>query len=108
MKLKLKFNYVAVKPEELTKSKGGIFIPEKSKMALRRCIGEVVAVGPGNMSATGDHIIPMTTTVGERVLYVHDAMVSELETDDGQVILLMPESKLITELEKVEDAEEKA
>ena len=97
MKISPFFNYVAVIAEKKDKI-GRIFLPTQSRMANRN-IGEVVATGPGNPSATGD-VIKMTAQVGDRVVYFKNGMVSELECDDGEIILLMPEANLVTKLEK--------
>jgi len=48
-----------------TKSTGGVLLPEKSQTKLNE--GLVVAVGPGGRSSTGN-LIPMTVSVGDRVM----------------------------------------
>jgi len=54
------------KSEAVTKSKGGILIPEKAQSKVLE--GLVVAVGPGaRNSSTGDHI-PMSVAVGDKVM----------------------------------------
>ncbi|EAT47886.1 AAEL001052-PA [Aedes aegypti] len=52
--------------EALTKTKGGIVLPEKAQSKVLE--GTIVAVGPGaRNSQTGQHV-PLAVTVGEKVL----------------------------------------
>jgi chaperonin GroES len=51
--------------EALTKSKGGIIIPEKAQGKVLE--GTIVAVGPGARNHKG-HVIPMSVAVGDQVL----------------------------------------
>ncbi|KAF7282301.1 hypothetical protein GWI33_002875 [Rhynchophorus ferrugineus] len=53
------------KAEAITKTKGGIVIPEKAQGKILH--GTVVAVGPGQRKDDGSHI-PVTVKVGEQVL----------------------------------------
>jgi len=58
---------IVVRPaeaEETTKS--GLVIPDTAKEKPQQ--GEVLAVGPGRRSETGD-LIPTDVTVGDRVVY---------------------------------------
>ena len=65
-KIKLLMNRVLVKKvEPITKTKGGILIPEKSAEQLS--YGTVVEVGPGSIEADGK-IKPWTVKVGDTVL----------------------------------------
>ena len=58
---------VIVKPLEADeKSAGGIIIPDNAKEKPQK--GEIVAVGPGKASDTGE-IIAMSVKVGDSVLY---------------------------------------
>ncbi|XP_071450940.1 10 kDa heat shock protein, mitochondrial [Hetaerina americana] len=51
--------------EALTKSKGGIVIPEKAQGKVLH--GTVIAVGPGSRNEKGDHV-PLAVKVGDQVL----------------------------------------
>ncbi|GAB0087407.1 10 kDa heat shock protein, mitochondrial [Sergentomyia squamirostris] len=51
--------------EALTKTKGGIVIPEKAQAKVLQAT--VVAVGPGARNKNGDHI-PLAVKVGDQVL----------------------------------------
>ncbi|XP_030746435.1 10 kDa heat shock protein, mitochondrial [Sitophilus oryzae] len=53
------------KAEAITKTKGGIVIPEKAQGKILH--GTVVAVGPGQRKEDGTHI-PIAVKVGEQVL----------------------------------------
>ncbi|XP_066138191.1 10 kDa heat shock protein, mitochondrial-like [Euwallacea fornicatus] len=53
------------KAEAITKTKGGIVIPEKAQGKILQ--GTVVAVGPGQRKDDGSHI-PLAVKVGETVL----------------------------------------
>lgn len=56
---------IAAVPQE-EKTKGGIILPDTAKEKPQQ--GEVVAVGKGRMSDTGEQIA-MTVKVGDKVLY---------------------------------------
>ncbi|XP_073947464.1 10 kDa heat shock protein, mitochondrial [Choristoneura fumiferana] len=51
--------------EAVTKTAGGIVIPEKAQSKVLQ--GEVVAVGPGSRKDNGD-FVPLLVKVGDRVL----------------------------------------
>jgi len=53
------------KAEPLTKTKGGLYIPEKAQGKV--VTGTVVATGPGGRNERGD-IVPVSVTVGDSVL----------------------------------------
>lgn len=58
---------VVVRPvEESDRTLGGLFKPDIAKNKPQ--MGDVVAVGPGRMTDTGD-VIPMPVRVGDRVLF---------------------------------------
>lgn len=66
MNLKAKFDAVIVKPlDEQETTYGSIIVPDLDKD--RNVHGEVVAVGPGKHSATGE-FIETTTKIGEIVI----------------------------------------
>jgi len=67
MKLKPLEDRVVIKPAPPDdKVQGGIIIPDTAKEKPQR--GEVVAVGPGKASDSGQ-IVKMTVKVGDTVLY---------------------------------------
>ena len=66
MNLKAKFDAVIVKPlEEQEETYGSIIVPDAGKD--KNMHGEVVAVGPGKHTVTGE-FLSTTTTVGEIVI----------------------------------------
>jgi len=61
------FNNVLVKPLEAeTKTASGIILPDSAKKESQ--VGEIVAVGPGDVTPKGEKI-PMTLKVGQKVMY---------------------------------------
>ena len=67
MKIKPLSDRVVIKPAPPDeKVQGGIIIPDKAKEKPQK--GEIVAVGPGKASDTGE-IIPMSVKVKDTVLY---------------------------------------
>ncbi len=61
------FNNVLVKPLEAEeKTASGIILPDSAKEKPQ--IGEVMAVGPGDMTPKGDKI-PMVIKAGQKVMY---------------------------------------
>jgi len=66
MKLNATFDAVIVKPKEEDESKfGSIVIPDMGKE--KHLTGEIVGVGPGKYSITGE-FIPTTLKVGQNVI----------------------------------------
>ncbi|MBC7186727.1 MAG: co-chaperone GroES [Candidatus Oleimicrobiaceae bacterium] len=77
-----------IEPEE--KKQGGIIIPDTAKEKPQQ--GEVIAVGPGKVSESGQKI-PMEVKKGDRVLY---GKYSGTEvTVDGEDLLIMRESDIL-------------
>lgn len=61
------FNNVLIKPIEAEeKTASGIILPDTAKEKPQ--IGEVMAVGPGDVTPKGDKI-PMVIKVGQKVMY---------------------------------------
>ncbi len=76
--------------EEKEKKRGGIIIPDTAKEKPQE--GEVVAVGPGKFSETGDRIQPEVKK-GDKVLY---GKYSGTEvTVDGTEYLILRESDIL-------------
>lgn len=85
---------VLVKPtkKEESKSTGGIIIAE-SMTRDQKLYGEVVEVGTGIFSQTGEKI-RMTVSVGDVVMYEKSHATNELEID-GEKYLLFNEHQLL-------------
>ena len=76
--------------EEKEKKRGGIIIPDTAKEKPQE--GEVIAVGPGKISDTGERIKPEVKK-GDRVLY---GKYSGTEvTVDGTEYLILRESDIL-------------
>ncbi len=76
--------------EETEKKRGGIIIPDTAKEKPQE--GEVIAVGPGKFSETGERIKPEVKK-GDRVLY---GKYSGTEvTVDGNEYLILRESDIL-------------
>ena len=81
----------AAEAEEMTK--GGIILPDTAKEKPQQ--GEVIAVGPGKVSDSGN-IVEMTLKSGDKVLY---GKYSGTEiTVDGEDVLIMRESDILAVL----------
>lgn len=91
MKIKPLADRVVIKPSESEeKVQGGIIIPDTAKEKPMQ--GEVVAVGPGKVSESGQKVA-MEVKKGDRVLY---GKYSGTEvTVDGEDYLIMRESDIL-------------
>ncbi|MDZ7272169.1 MAG: co-chaperone GroES [candidate division KSB1 bacterium] len=91
MNIKPLADRVVIKPlEPEEKKQGGIIIPDTAKEKPQQ--GEVIAVGPGKVSESGQKI-PMEVKKGDRVLY---GKYSGTEvTVDGEELLIMRESDIL-------------
>lgn len=85
---------VLIKPikKEETKTKSGIIISD-SMTQSQKVQGEVVEVGTGIFSQTGERI-PMTVKIGDIVLYEKGQGTNEIEIGDDK-FLLFSEHQLI-------------
>jgi chaperonin GroES len=91
MKLKPLEDRVVIKPAlPDEKVQGGIIIPDTAKEKPQR--GEIVAVGPGKVSDSGQKI-PMTVKKGDIVLYGKYAGTEV--TVDGEDYLVVRESDIL-------------
>lgn len=90
MSLKPLADRVVVKPLELDEQKvGSIYIPDTAKEKPMQ--GEVIAVGPGKVSDSGEKL-PLEVKVGDKVLY---GKYSGTEVSvDGNDYLIMRESDI--------------
>ena len=91
MKIKPLADRVVVKPiEEEEVKAGNIIIPDTAKEKPQE--GEVIAVGPGKVSDSGEKV-DMEVKVGDRVLY---GKYSGTEvTVDGEEYLILRESDIL-------------
>jgi len=95
MKFKPLADRVLVKrTEEMTKTAGGIIIPDTAKEKPAQ--GEVIAVGAGARDENGK-IVPMTLKVGDKILFGKWSG-SEVKID-GEELLIMKESDVLGILE---------
>ena len=96
-KLEALFDAVIVKPIELEETQyGSIFIPDAGKDRNEQ--GEVVAVGPGIYSITGEHFIKTEIQVGQTVVF--PAFGGTKMTIEGEEFVVMKENDLLAILEK--------
>ncbi len=92
MKIKPLHDKVVIRPaspEEVTAS--GLVIPQTASEE-KPMQGEVVAVGPGRLSKTGE-VLPMSVKKGDKVLFTKYAP-DEVEID-GEDYLVLEESKIL-------------
>lgn len=85
---------VLVRPQEKqeTKTASGIILTESSTQS-QKVYGEVVEVGTGIFSQSGERI-PMTVQVGDTVMYEKGQGINEIEIEDEK-FLLFNEHQLI-------------
>ena len=81
--------------EEMTMTKGGIYIPDSAKE--KPIEGRIVAVGPGKMSDTGNRM-PLHVKDGDRVLFSKYAG-SEIKIE-GEEYLMMREDDILAIVEE--------
>lgn len=83
------------KAEALTKTKGGIVIPEKAQAKVLQ--GTVVAVGPGSRNQNGD-VIPLSIKVGDSVL-LPEYGGTKVEVEENKEYHLYRESDILAKVE---------
>lgn len=85
-----------LRAEALTKTKGGIVIPEKAQSKVLE--GTVVAVGPGARNTqTGEHV-PLAVKVGEKVL-LPEYGGTKVELGDSKEYHLFREADILAKIE---------
>lgn len=77
--------------EEEKESAGGILLPGSAQE--KQNLGEVLAIGPGKASDAGT-IIPMTVSVGDKVLFNQYAG-QESKDDKGEALTILREDDII-------------
>lgn len=85
---------VVRRTEEETKSAGGIVIPDSATEKPSQ--GEVVAVGPGKKSESGD-VTPVDLKAGDQILFGQYA--GSTVKLDGEELLIMSESEVFGVIE---------
>lgn len=85
MKLRPLYDRVLIQRIEVTESKGGILLPGTVKD--RPVEGIVLAIGEGRLDPTNERLMPMTVTVGDKVLIGRHAGV-EVEVDREKLVIV--------------------
>jgi chaperonin GroES len=97
MKIKPLHNHIVIKQQDETETMyGNIVVPDLGKE--KPLMGEVVAVGPGIRSITGEVFIRTEVQVGETVVF--PAFGGTKMTIDGEEFIVMKEQDLLATLEK--------
>jgi chaperonin GroES len=97
MKIKPLHNHIVIKQQDETETMyGNIVVPDLGKE--KPLMGEVVAVGPGIRSITGEVFIRTEVQVGEIVVF--PAFGGTKMTIDGEEFIVMKENDLLATLEK--------
>lgn len=81
--------------EEEQESAGGIILPGSAQE--KQNMGEVVAVGPGKASDSGN-VVPMTVKVGDKVMFGQYSG-QEVKDDKGEPLMVMREDDIIAIIE---------
>ncbi|KAF6198146.1 hypothetical protein GE061_007893 [Apolygus lucorum] len=86
---------LVLRAEAVTKTKGGIVIPEKSQGKVLH--GTVVAVGPGSRNTKGD-LVPPQVSVGDHVL-LPEYGGTKVEIEENKEYHLFRETDILAKLE---------
>lgn len=84
---------VLIKRDKISKTKGGILIPDSAQERSRQ--GEVLAVGPGKIDEDGK-LNSVSIAVGQRVLFSSYSGVEVESTDDAEYLVLSEDDVLAT------------
>lgn len=96
MKIKPLHNHIVIKQQDETETMyGNIVVPDLGKE--KPLMGEVVAVGPGIRSITGEVFIPTEVKVGQTVVF--PAFGGTKMTIEGEEYVVMKEQDLLATLE---------
>ena len=97
MKIKPLHNHIVIKQQDETETMyGNIVVPDLGKE--KPLMGEVVAVGPGAYSVTGEAFLKTTIEVGTTVVF--PAFGGTKMTIEGEEFVVMKENDLLAILEK--------
>ncbi len=89
---KMTFNNVLVEPEVVTRSKGGIIIPDSDQSKQRPVIGTIVGIGPGAVDKNG--VLQKTVhQEGQRVIFSQYPR-TDIELD-GKLYYSVQESQIL-------------
>jgi len=88
---------VVKKPKREEKTESGIFLPDNVNEQSQTSLGEVLAVGPGSRSLSGE-LMPMQIEVGDKVIYIRFGG-TEVE-HDGEELMVLAEKDVIAVVEK--------
>ncbi|KAH0550294.1 10 kDa heat shock protein, mitochondrial [Cotesia glomerata] len=80
--------------DAITKTKGGVLLPENQKKVLQ---ATVVAVGPGSRNEQGQHI-PMSVNVGDKVL-LPEYGGTKVTLEEDKELHLFRESDIVAKIE---------
>ncbi|KAK2586889.1 hypothetical protein KPH14_009826 [Odynerus spinipes] len=90
------FDRVLIKrAEAVTKTKGGIVLPEKAQAKVLQ--GTVMAIGPGSRNDKGEYV-PLSIKVGDVVL-LPEYGGTKVELEDNKEYQLFRESDILAKLE---------
>ena len=104
MNMKPLYDRVVVRRLEAeTTSRGGIIIPDSA--AEKSCQGEVLAIGPGALTESGEYR-PMSVAIGDRILFGQYSG-TEIKVD-GETLLIMKEADIYAIIEQTEVKEKAA
>ena len=96
MKIKPLHNHVVIKQQDETETMyGNIIVPDAGKE--KPLMGEVVAVGPGSWSVTGEKFLETTVKVGQLVAF--PSFGGQRITVEGEEYIVVKEVDLIAILE---------
>jgi chaperonin GroES len=97
MKIKPLHNHVVIKQQDETETMyGNIIVPDAGKD--KPLMGEVVAVGPGSYSVTGEKFLNTSIQVGQIVAF--PSFGGQRITVEGEEYIVCKEQDLIAILEK--------
>ena len=102
MKLEALFNAIIVKPIEAEETKyGSIVVPDMGKDKNEK--GEIISIGPGQHTITGE-FIPTISKIGDIVVLPTQGF-TKLE-HDGDDYYVGPENQILARLQKVVDVDD--
>ena len=78
---------VVKKPTRQEKTESCIILPDTAQEQGQTSLGEVIAVGPGSRSLTGE-LMPMSVSVGDKIIYTKFGG-TEVEHNGEEVMVLM-------------------
>ena len=87
---------VAKKPTRQEKTESGIILPDTVNEQGQTALGEVISVGPGSRSLTGE-LMPMSVSVGDTVIYTKFGG-TEVE-HNGETLIVLMEKDIIAIVE---------